>query len=304
MEDKLKEIIKREIKNQVKIKYNDQFYVHINPILRDLLRVFGKKEDTLLNAIMEFHNEYKSDDRDDNSFINRLIDNNYNPIIITKYLKNNDLNIDNSTLLHLYYLTKDTDFLVNVIGDLSTMIKASIKNKKLVKDQFFLDTLSKSINELNPSSLMELLRTLNLGRGVSYASIPQPIIEMLKNHIEETMNYVEQTRVMLLNRNYSDLFDLVNEKKFKPVLISNIGMFIMVEDISDKLYGYVDKDGNIIIPTIFDEMGVVNGNGFRGQESNQVRYYTFGHIMKKREDMDVGYYKMDLENGELIDYTK
>ena len=70
---------------------------------------------------------------------------------------------------------------------------------------------------------------------------------------------------------------------------------IMVKDTVSGLFGYVDNKGIITIPTIFDEIGI---SSFKGD-----KLVVMGLITKKREDMDIGVYVIDLKNGELIDYT-
>ena len=298
MEDKIKEIIKKEIKNELKFKYDNDFETNSHVIIRDLLRKFGKKEEILLDAIIEFYTQdFHSED---NSFVKELIEAKYNPKLIIKYIKNGNLKISSiTTAFKLYSLTKDNDFLmfiIDVVGDdyLPLLITAGSKDKKLLKNEGFFNLLSKSISSIyNAEQLANILEHLHKNR-VKYNKIPQPIVDLLKDYINKNLEYYQQAYVWYYNREYIELFDSIKNKQFRPLTLVRYE-HIMVKDTVSGLFGYVDNKGIITIPTIFDEIGI---SSFKGD-----KLVVMGLITKKREDMDIGVYVIDLKNGELIDYT-
>jgi len=302
MENKLKDLIKKTIKTEVNLKHDGDFYGKMGIIVKDLFRMFGKKEDILLDSLVEYYNEHPDDTPSTTTFVNLLLNLNgqnkgFNPNLVAQQIKNGHLNVNDiaeTLLLNLYSLTKDDYFIMT--GKLSILVVSTIKNKKLLKDEKYINLIKKTINEDidTDHDMKEFLESLINRYRVKYEKIPTQIIEMIKDRMKNITTYRTQVGIWFgINRNYNDLFDLINNKSFRPLLITKINT-VMVRDKVTNLYGYVDSNAEFIIPTIFDELGTL--------AYTEEGWAVLGHIKSRREGMEVGYYRMDGNNGELLKY--
>lgn len=321
MDNKAKDIIKRTINTFIK-NSGINYLSNIEAVNSHIFRFAkGNREQIVLEALIEYYFENIRPNENpsylkaggDEIFLHNLLyfDNSkgFNPKLIVPYILNgtfdaNDLSL--STLFTLYSATKDNELLDKIIETNNNpkliviwFLKEVKQEKSLLKNETYLNVLKTLIEKMDLYRFGELLGDINRGKGI--LRLPTPILDIFIEKINSGYSFGEQSflwNVLKMGAYSKELLDLFHElanKDFIPV--GSNRKLIMIQSKKDGGFGYVNEDGKIIIPPIFDELSGVNRVSYEGITS------IVGHIQRDKGDMKAGYYSMSKE-GKVLSYSK
>lgn len=304
-DNKLRQIIKKGVINIIKSDYNNSYMDNIEEINSKLFKIFGKGEEKraiLLDVLVEIYLEnFKTYDGDE-IFLHNLIEfddgKGVNPKLILPYILDGKFDIKElglSFLFKLFFLTKNDKLLLDIINlgfephyIVLHLIKGAVKYKSLLSDETYLSKIKNLIHDLDYTDFLELLSIID--RKDKLMELPPPILDMIINK-NDNMSYVTQSMIWNhIGRKYIFMFKKLDGKDFVPVGSPLFGI-ILVRDKKTQLFGYVNKEGTLIIPTVFNEIS--------GLKNDKIT----GEVYTDKGDMKAGYYIMDKE-GKILDYVK
>jgi len=313
MENKLKDIFKKTIDNEIKIKYNDNYINNLDAINQYFLNSIGKgsKQPIALDSLIEyFYSKYPQLKKQLQltKFVNSLINVGFNSNLIKDRISTDIIpiyGVELKTLLDLFNKTKDMSFLEEIIDSgkhrirvgidrpsnyekfILSLIKSSNKSKKLLNNETYINIIKKIIDDVGGD--------FNIYKNFILGNLPPQIKQIIKEKIDE-LSFLGQFDLWnkfgqeKYNENVISFFNKINSKNYIPVGTphGNEGLF-MIKNKTEKLYGYANPKGDIIIPPMFDEI------------SSSLKPIIMGKVEKDRGDIKAGYYKMN-SKGEVLEH--
>jgi hypothetical protein len=280
MEDKLKSIIQKDIERRVKDQFQGKYVKHMLEVNEILFKLYGKKEKILLDALVNYFTKLDESKEPQyveyfiEYFIDDLIERKINPNLILNYFLNGTFNLDdltNNTLFQLIKLTKNKDFLLKVIKEkdnefnFKALLKLILGKNPLGLDNDIIEievSLFKEItNNFDMTKISEILNFILLSKR--FKNLPKQLLDEVKNYIN-SLNFVDQAEINRLT--YGELpnqfFDKLRNIDYK-IIGSPQGekKLMIIRNPNEKLYGYVNGEGKVIIPPLFDEVGNLQPDG-------------------------------------------
>lgn len=307
MNDKLKDLILGQIRRMVDLEYDGHYFPNLTHINDKLFKQYGKKSDELVTALLEYVTNTEDYQFFIKSFIrdlmfnSKMIGNKSNFFIMVNFILEDKLDMAGLTISSVFDLIRITGSknllfksLDYVTMDSVFMRTIRLENKKFISDpdvinleiQLFNKIVKKYKNEKD--FLINFLYNI----GEVFDLIPEP----LKKEIEKFVNslsFEDQTTIKHQGINLPN--EYLNKLK-----ISDDYMIIGTPDSAtgltaikgkNNLYGYINRDSKIVIPTNFDEISSVNKKGL-----------ITGKVRKKIDNLESGYYKMD-QFGTVVEFT-
>lgn len=314
MNDKLKEIIIKDIKRIVDVEYEGYYIPYMSEINAKLFKFFGKKGNELVSAILEFFTKNEDFKSGSNELLTELLlyyvqyPNFYDPNIIVDYILEDKLEMKELTLVKIFNLisfsnninllskvTKNITRLFTMSDVFKQTIKLLSSNKKMASNpdaielciKLFVNITNKNHRDIN--YIVDMIYYI----GKFYLKLPVPIQDKVIQYID-SLSFADQSKISFeVNNIPKELFTKLNKTDGYTIIgRPDIRTGLVLIKSENELYGYIDFNSHkIIISPMFDEISSVNK-----------KHQIIGKVLKKRSEMDPGYYKMDSE-GRIIEFN-
>lgn len=294
MEEKFKNLLLKDIERRVKSVFNDDYKGHIDEINRYFFKLYGRKERILLETLTTYANSLNVDNE---LFLASLIDifdiNVITDLILNNLIRTNDVreNIwreliseSSSKPLLFKFLNQTT---TNPFIKFRILLNLMVKANPLTFYRDVIEIIVKIFKYLTEKyEFLYILDVLNLEKNLK--KLPNFFIEEIKKYID-SLTFEEQVKLKQIYKNIpKDFFTKIKESDYIIIGRPDVSGVIMVKNL-DYLYGYIDKNEELIIPTVFDEISSVNKRGL-----------IVGKVNIKRGEVDRGIYKMDT-TGKIVE---
>lgn len=316
MDNKIKELILKDIPRRIDTKFQGNYDVYnSNEVNNYFYSLYGKKEEELLDALIDYYYEYAFKIRLPlKVFIKNLLDfgngKGFNPNLVTNYILNDKLNNKLLTTDFIYSLTKKTknkELFIKFLNDhhvlqdgdygIFYLLKLIVSGKPFINDQELIDIFKNKFNSLD-DNLKEIfiVDISSPSRNKIIEKVPKEIKDEFKKYIH-SLSFVGQAEINRLTYGelpeefYSKIHTLDSNYKIigSPQGKNNL---MIIQKKNEKLYGYINGEGKVIIPPLFDEVSNVTSDG-------KIRVLAD----TDRGDIKAGIYHID-QDGKIIKIVK
>lgn len=313
MNERLKELILKDIKRIVDVEYDGKYVPNMTEINSKLFKFYGKKGNELVSAILDFFTKNEEIKSSSNDLLTELllfyIQNpyRYDPNIIVDYILEDKLNIRELSLVKIFNVITFSNN-VNLLLKVTKNVTRSFTMADVFKETVRLLSSNKTIGSNSDAIELAIKLFLNLTNshrdinyivdmiyymGKYYGKLPEPLKNELIRYID-ALSFADQSKISFeVNNIPKELFTKLN-KTDDYIIIGkpDIKTGLVLIKSKNELYGYIDFNSHkIIISPMFDEISSVNK-----------KHQIVGKVLKKRSEMNPGYYKMDSE-GRIIEFN-
>lgn len=308
MNERLKELILKDIKRIVDVEYDGKYVPNMTEINSKLFKFYGKKGNELVSAILDFFTKNEEIKSSSNDLLTELlvfyIQNpyRYDPNIIVDYILEDKLNIRELSLVKIFNVITFSNN-VNLLLKVTKNVTRSFTMADVFKETVRLLSSNKTIGSNSDAIELAIKLFLNLTNshrdinyivdmiyymGKYYGKLPEPLKNELIRYID-ALSFADQSKISFeVNNIPKELFTKLNKTDDYSVIGKPGATGLSLIKTKDNLYGYIDTRSNVVIQPEFDEISSVNNKGI-----------ITGKINKKRGNKSPGYYKMDT-NGNVV----
>jgi hypothetical protein len=315
MDLKLKELIFKDIIRRIDSKFEGNYGYNSKEINNYFYSLYGKKEEELLDALIDYYYKYAFKIKLPlEQFIKNLLDFGngigFNPNLVGNLMLNNKINNKLLTTDFIYSLTKkikNKELFIKFLNDhnalqdddygLFYLLKLIVSGKPFINDQELIDIFKNKFNSLD-DNLKEIfiIDISSPSRNKIIEKVPKEIKNEFIKYIH-SLSFADQANISHLTYGelprefYSKLHTLDSDYK---IIGSPQGRnkLMIIQKKNEKLYGYINGEGKVIIPPLFDEVSYVTSDG-------KIRALAD----TDRGDIKAGIYHID-QDGKIIKIVK